>query len=119
MINFLQYLVPDINFKTLSLKLPGGLSFALESYWFVILRLFVVKTQPLFLTFFCNFLLSRDGQPVTFVCRNRSGSKNYFFITWQIVREGEEENKVQKKGEESKEEDGPSEGQDVDGLGVD
>ncbi|KAI5480435.1 hypothetical protein MNV49_000588 [Pseudohyphozyma bogoriensis] len=80
-----------IDFKTLSLKLPGGLHFALASYW--------------------------DGQPVTFVARNRSGSKEFFFVTLQIVKGSE---KGAKSEDAKLEKDGSTEeGENVDELGVD
>jgi len=50
-----------LDFNTFSLKLPGGLHFSLLKYW--------------------------DGQPVTFVCRNRNGTQAYFYIVFEILDE--------------------------------
>ena len=54
----------------------------------------------------------RDGQPVRFVCRTQDGSKSFFFVTFQIVEEG---NAAGAKGEEVAAVDPGSE----DTLGVD
>ncbi|KAK4700283.1 hypothetical protein P7C70_g5967, partial [Phenoliferia sp. Uapishka_3] len=89
-----------IDFKTLSLKIPGGLHFALQHMW--------------------------DGQPVRFVCRTEDGKRSFFFVTLQIVEEGSGEPAVPKKQEAKKEAAPPSNAADdaakaaqEDALGVD
>lgn len=59
----------------------------------------------------------RDGQPVSFICRSRDGSKTYAVVTFTLEQEAavdEEEPKVEK--EESAPE---STAEDVDELGID
>lgn len=49
-----------IDFNTLSVSLPSvGFNMDLLKYW--------------------------DGQPLTFVCRNRSGSKTFFAVSFEIT----------------------------------
>lgn len=61
-----------LDFNTFSLKLPGGLHFSLLKYWDGQVRLYHLRcSRPLT----CR-------QPVTFVCRSRDGSKEYFFIVF-------------------------------------
>lgn len=69
---------PYLNFESLSLKLPIGLSFPLKSSW--------------------------DGQPITFICRSRDHSKTFFVLTFDIVEDEksqiqavEKEEKAEKK----------------------
>jgi hypothetical protein len=60
----------------------------------------------------------RDGQPVTFVLRNRAGTKVHFYITFQIVSEipAAPIEQPQDVAEEKKEEEVV---EDKDDLGVD
>ncbi|CED83829.1 Protein of unknown function DUF1769 [Phaffia rhodozyma] len=62
--------------------------------------------------FHVNLLKYWDGQPVTFVCRNRSGSKEFFKIIFQIINvdpaeisKAKEENEQDEKGEKDEGED--------------
>lgn len=50
-----------LDFNTLALSLPGGLSFSLEKYW--------------------------NGEPVVFNCRKRSNGKSYFVVTFELQAE--------------------------------
>ncbi|KAK4048381.1 hypothetical protein OIO90_005851 [Microbotryomycetes sp. JL221] len=90
-----------IDFNTLSLKLPIKLTFPLARYW--------------------------DGQPVTFVCRNRKSQENYFVVTFALddvnpvkPNEAADDHKAHADAEVKKlaEEAGHSE-QDIDELGID
>lgn len=86
-----------IDFKTLSLKLPVGLSFSLERLW--------------------------DGQPVTFVLRDKEGTKEYLFVTFEIVRhDGEAPADIDDKSAAVQKHDDVEDvagREDVDQLGVD
>ena len=59
---------PYLNFETLSLKLPIGLSFPLKSSW--------------------------DGQPITFICRSRDHKKTFFVLTFDIVEDEKSQTRV-------------------------
>ncbi|GAA6018505.1 hypothetical protein JCM11491_006427 [Sporobolomyces phaffii] len=50
-----------LDFSTLSLSLPGGLSFSLAKYW--------------------------NGEPVTFVCRSRKTGDPFFVVTFELQAE--------------------------------
>jgi hypothetical protein len=63
-----------MDFNTLSLKLPGGLSFSLMRYW-------DGQVSQLLPILCCRSML-KTLQPVTYVCRSRDGSKEYFFIVF-------------------------------------
>lgn len=67
-------------------------------------------------------------QPVTFVCRSRDGSKEYFFIVFDIIDDKREDGHLSKEGEpksethaaSQKEEHGTASSEDQqDDLGVD
>lgn len=50
-----------LDFSTLALSLPGGLSFSLAKYW--------------------------NGEPVVFNCRKRSSGESYFVVTFELQGE--------------------------------
>lgn len=50
-----------LDFSTLSLSLPGGLSFSLAKYW--------------------------NGEPVVFNCRSRKSGKSFFVVTFELQDE--------------------------------
>lgn len=52
-----------IDFNTLGLKLPIGVSFSLAKYW--------------------------NGEPVVFECRRRSNKKAFFYVTFTIAEEAD------------------------------
>lgn len=42
---------------------------------------------------------NRDGQPVTFTLRNRSGTKNYLFVQFQLSPDSKEEEEALKSSD--------------------
>ncbi|BGP47657.1 hypothetical protein JCM10450v2_003522 [Rhodotorula kratochvilovae] len=75
-----------LNFDTLSLSLPGGLSFSLEKYW--------------------------NGEPVVFSCQKRGTGEEYFVVTFEL--EAEDGGRLAAKGAKGAEEEKEEVSEDVD-----
>lgn len=73
-----------IDFETLAVALPGGLSFSLAKYW--------------------------NGEPVVFSCQRRGTGEQFFVVTFTLEGEGARE----AKPEEEEEEEGAEANDDVD-----
>ncbi|GAA5880244.1 hypothetical protein JCM1840_003405, partial [Sporobolomyces johnsonii] len=61
-----------VDFKTLALALPGGLSFSLARYW--------------------------NGEPVVFSCQRRSDGETFFVVTFELVEDDEDEGEGEGEG---------------------
>jgi hypothetical protein len=69
-----------MDFNTLSLKLPGGLSFSLMRYWDGQVSHIITSAQV------NGAGAESPRQPVTYVCKSRDSSKEYFFIVFVSSR---------------------------------